>query len=63
MPRVGFEPTTAVFQRAKTVHASDREKSVIGRDKGQMLCFRTLSISCLFFKTQRFGDWILSAFR
>jgi hypothetical protein len=34
----------------------------------QILCFWTLSIvlsssktpSCLFFKTQRFGDWILS---
>jgi hypothetical protein len=31
MPRVGFEPTIPVFQRAKTVHASDRAAAVIGR--------------------------------
>jgi hypothetical protein len=30
MPRVGFEPTTPVFERATTVHASDRAASVIG---------------------------------
>jgi hypothetical protein len=24
MPRVGFEPTTSVFEREKTVHALDR---------------------------------------
>jgi hypothetical protein len=29
MPRVGFEPTTPVFGRAKTVNAPDREASVI----------------------------------
>jgi hypothetical protein len=31
MPRVGFEPTTPVFQRAKTVHALDRAATVIGK--------------------------------
>jgi hypothetical protein len=30
MPQVGFEPTTTVFERAKTVHASERTASVIG---------------------------------
>jgi hypothetical protein len=30
IPRVGFEPTTPVFDRAKTVHASDRAATVIG---------------------------------
>jgi hypothetical protein len=30
MPRVGFEPTTRVFERAKTVHALDHAVSVIG---------------------------------
>jgi hypothetical protein len=30
MPRVGFEPMTPVFERAKTVHASDRVATVIG---------------------------------
>jgi hypothetical protein len=32
MPRVGFEPTIPAFERAKTVHASDRAATVIGND-------------------------------
>jgi hypothetical protein len=32
MPRVGFEPTIPVFERAKTVHALDRVATVIGFD-------------------------------
>jgi hypothetical protein len=32
MPRVGFEPTTPVFERAKTVHALGRAVTVIGKD-------------------------------
>jgi hypothetical protein len=32
-PRVGFEPTTSVFERAKTVHTLARAASVIGRQK------------------------------
>jgi hypothetical protein len=31
MPRVGFEPMTPVFQRAKTFHALDREVTAIGQ--------------------------------
>jgi hypothetical protein len=30
MPRVGFEPTIPVFERAKTVHTLDRAATVIG---------------------------------
>jgi hypothetical protein len=30
MPRVGFEPTIPVFERAKTVHALDRAVTVVG---------------------------------
>jgi hypothetical protein len=30
MPPVGFEPTTPVFERAKTVHALDSAATVIG---------------------------------
>jgi hypothetical protein len=30
MPCVGFEPTIPAFERAKTVHASDRATTVIG---------------------------------
>jgi hypothetical protein len=33
MPQVGFEPTIPVFERAKTVHASDRAASVIGTEE------------------------------
>jgi hypothetical protein len=31
MPRVGFEPTVPVFERAKTVHALDRAAAVFGK--------------------------------
>jgi hypothetical protein len=31
MPRVGFETTTPVFERAKTVHALDRAAAVIDK--------------------------------
>jgi hypothetical protein len=31
MLRVGFQPTTPVFARAKRVHAFDREATVIGK--------------------------------
>jgi hypothetical protein len=30
MPEVGFEPTIPAFERVKTVHALDREATVIG---------------------------------
>jgi hypothetical protein len=30
IPRVGFEPTIPAFERANTVHASDRAATVIG---------------------------------
>jgi hypothetical protein len=30
MPWVGFEPTIPAFERAKTVHASDRAATIIG---------------------------------
>jgi hypothetical protein len=30
MPRVGFEPATPVFERAKTVHVLDGTDTVIG---------------------------------
>jgi hypothetical protein len=32
MPRVGFEPTIPVFERAKKIHALDREAIVIGSE-------------------------------
>jgi hypothetical protein len=30
MPRVEFEPTTPVLERVKTVHALDRDVTVVG---------------------------------
>jgi hypothetical protein len=30
MPRLGFEPTTPVFERVKTVHSLDRAPTLIG---------------------------------
>jgi hypothetical protein len=33
MPRVGFEPMNAVFERVKTVHTLDRAAAVIGSGK------------------------------
>jgi hypothetical protein len=32
MPGEGFEPTTPVFERTKTIHNLDRAATVIGRD-------------------------------
>jgi hypothetical protein len=34
MPRLGFEPTTPVFERAKIVHALDRAATGIGAGGG-----------------------------
>jgi hypothetical protein len=31
MPRVGFEPTNPVFERAKAVHALDRAATLLGK--------------------------------
>jgi hypothetical protein len=38
MPRVGFEHTIPVFERAKTVHAFDRAATVIGSDSVTAFC-------------------------
>jgi hypothetical protein len=43
-PQVGFEPTIPVFKRAKTVHALDREASVIG-NKGNCVVYVTEPLS------------------
>jgi hypothetical protein len=47
MPRVGFEFTTPVFERVKTVQALDRAASVIGNLRAQHRCTQ-LSITCTF---------------
>jgi hypothetical protein len=44
MPQVGFEPTIPMFERAKTVHASDRAATVIGIHEVQNPIKRFLSI-------------------
>jgi hypothetical protein len=47
MPRVGFEPMTPVLERAKTVHALDREATVIGPGKDYWPTFLPLQIEYL----------------
>jgi hypothetical protein len=44
MPRVGFEPTNPVFERAKTVHALDRAAAVIGRSLRYLVRIKDKSI-------------------
>jgi hypothetical protein len=39
MPRVEFESTNPVFERAKTVHVLDRAATVIGKTKNRRLKF------------------------
>jgi hypothetical protein len=53
MPRVGFEPTIPVFERAKTVHALDRAATVIGLQ----LC-SSLNMT----RTENFERWNLRIF-
>jgi hypothetical protein len=43
MPRVGFEPTIPVFERAKTLHSLDRAAIVIGTCVSQTWKFGTRS--------------------
>jgi hypothetical protein len=44
MPRLGFEPTIPVFERAKTVHALDRAVTVIGGVDVQIHIFLTTAV-------------------
>jgi hypothetical protein len=43
MPKVGFEPTISVFERAKTVPALDRAAAVIGDEFPWLLQFLFIS--------------------
>jgi hypothetical protein len=47
MPRMEFEPTTPVMERAKTVHALDRAATVIGDVLFQANQIRMFIISVL----------------
>jgi hypothetical protein len=42
---VGFEPTIAVFERAKTVHPSDRVAAVIGPKGTKIEFYKAMSAS------------------
>jgi hypothetical protein len=57
MPRVGFEPTIPVLERAKTVHGLDRAATVIGQI---YLLLYVVYEHCMKYSghTQRFGNWI-----
>jgi hypothetical protein len=36
MPRVGFEPTIPVFERAKTVHALDHATTTVNKKENKL---------------------------
>jgi hypothetical protein len=44
MPRMGYEPVTPVFQRAKMAHALDRAATVIGGVDVQIHVFLNLAL-------------------
>jgi hypothetical protein len=51
MPRVGFEPTTPVFERAKAAHALDRAPTEIGVvDYGNMISYSDMIFFLLISK-------------
>jgi hypothetical protein len=58
MPRERFEPTTAVFERAKRFHTLDRTTNVIGYSSDYFL-FILLNISTVK-KLERslYSDWL-----
>jgi hypothetical protein len=50
MPRVGFEPSIPVFERAKTVHALDRAATMIGNTNTTAPLLFLLSIHFLILR-------------
>jgi hypothetical protein len=54
MPRVGFEPTTPVFERAKTVHALHRADTVISSETNypaeRRWNFRVCILLCVIYR-------------
>jgi hypothetical protein len=44
MPQVGFEPTTPIFGRPKTVHAFDRTITVIGKQNTSLQKYKKKSL-------------------
>jgi hypothetical protein len=60
MPQVGFELTILVFERAKTVHALDREATVFGSSREKIKhtpVFVKERIICQLFK-KNFGTYL-----
>jgi hypothetical protein len=55
MPQAGFEPTIPVFERAKTVRASERATSVIG-NRDTQICI----VTCMHVTIDGvwIGNWI-----
>jgi hypothetical protein len=57
MPRVGLEPMTTAFERAKTVHALDRAATAIGvRLDTNSSGYRTFSTHCGFIAASPFSS-------
>jgi hypothetical protein len=61
IPRVGFKPTTPVFERVKTAHALDRAPTVIGRILvTQWKCMR---MKWVLWETLRSDAWLRRGIR
>jgi hypothetical protein len=50
MPSVGFEPATPLFERAKAVHALDRETSVMGLDLWHLVPYSNYTLLQVLYK-------------
>jgi hypothetical protein len=60
MPQVGLEPTIAVFERAKAVHASDRAATVLGSLMTISVSKRTLLYEVNYVNCHVFYTGVLS---
>jgi hypothetical protein len=45
MTCLGFEPTIPAFERAETIHASDRSATVIANSKFKVSNYKTLNLN------------------
>jgi hypothetical protein len=54
MPRVGLEPTTLVFERAKTVHALERAVTV----SGLTFYIAMLRVCTIWFNFEQGNIWV-----
>jgi hypothetical protein len=60
MPQMGFEPTIPAFERAKTVHVSDRAATLIGSPRTSLCLFSSAKSFIPTFWTTQFLLFIFS---